>query len=38
VKTDFVGFLRGEGCLILDLTIRFLFPMITLICLGGVIG
>jgi hypothetical protein len=38
VRTDFVGFLLGEGCLMLDLTTMFLFPMIILISLGGVFG
>ena len=35
---DFVGFLTREGCLMLDLTIRFLFSMISLISIGGVFG
>jgi hypothetical protein len=31
VKTNFVGFFSGEGCLMLDLTTLFLFPMIILL-------
>jgi hypothetical protein len=38
VMTNFVGFLQREGRLILNLTTRFLFLMITLISLGRVFG
>jgi hypothetical protein len=38
VKTNFIGYLPREGCLMLDLTTMSLFPMITLISLGGVFG
>jgi hypothetical protein len=30
VRTDFVGFILGDGCLMLDLTMKFLFLMIIL--------
>jgi hypothetical protein len=33
VKPDFIGFLSGEGCLMLDLIPMFLFPMIILLSL-----
>jgi hypothetical protein len=35
VKTSFVGYLPREGCLTLDHTTTFLFPMIVLLSLGG---
>jgi hypothetical protein len=38
MKTDFIGFLLGEGCLILDVTTLFLFPVIILISHGVVFG
>jgi hypothetical protein len=31
VKTVFVGFFLGDGCLMLDLATMFLFPMIILL-------
>ena len=34
MRIDIVGFLSEEGRLMLDLTIRFLFPMITHLSLG----